>query len=302
MSSIIVLGSLNADLVTTTDIVPKGGETVQANGFQMHKGGKGSNQALALARLGQLPVKMIGCVGDDQFADPLIDNLKQSNVDTSLIKRIQGVSSGVATIIVESSGENRILVAAGSNGHIHAEDIDPAWFTDAVALVVQNEIPKDAVFRAIEIANDKNVPVAYNPSPVWDVPDNILAMVTYLVVNEGELAAITNTQLDENLSFETFTTLATSLHSKGVKSLVVTLGSNGAFYSTPSSAGHVPAQKVSSIVDTTGAGDTFLGAIVTKVCSNSSIKEAIEFATKASAIVVSRPGAASSIPTYDEIK
>lgn len=297
---ITVVGSINYDLVTTVSRVPKGGETVHAQTFETHRGGKGANEALACARLSEAGcrVKMIGCVGRDQFGEDLIEHLNGEGIDTSSVQQHDDVRTGVATIIVETTGENRILVYPGANGKVSADQVTTKSLEGSRFVLLQNEIPLETTLSALRLAHNSGKATVWNPSPLPEVSEEIWQYVDYLIVNEGEAAVITGMNV-ENVGQAKEAVIA--LLSMGVRVAIVTLGHNGSVYgNSKENIVHCAATKVSP-VDTTGAGDTFLGAFVAALCEKRSIDESVSYASRASAIAVTRAGAGSSIPKRGEI-
>ncbi|QNP96769.1 Ribokinase-like protein [Yarrowia lipolytica] len=306
---ITIVGSLNYDLVTISNRLPNAGETMFSQGFETHCGGKGANQALATARLSSkvpdVNVKMYGKVGKDNFGTQLKNNLEDSGVDVSAIHELD-TKSGVAVIFVDQdSGENRIMVYAGANGEWTEADLTDDLF-DTDMLIFQNEIPIDIVYKAIEKAGSKKPKVVYNPSPVderGNIPAAVLNSIDFLVVNVTEATLISGVEINEEASKEEIwkqaDQAADTLFKMGIKeAVVVTLGGNGVIYKTKTDSGHVPSNKVEKIVDTTGAGDTFLGGFSTSIIQGKTVSEAIAFGNKAGGIAVTRRGAAEGIP-YD---
>ena len=328
-STITVIGSLNYDLVTYTKAVPEGGETYQANSFENHIGGKGLNEAIATSRLSgkqsKCHVRMIGNVGNDSFGKELKQALVDSGVDTKYVKTLEKQSSGVAVIIVEEeSGENRILITAGANGELcptkeeyetyFPKDVDGAQF-----VILQNEYP-DTV-KSVEWlkANRPNINIAYNPSPFKPefISQQFWSKIDFLIINEGEALSVASKLLtdEENIKFnktikldkvEGFSDLADKLQElvnpDNVSTVIITMGSKGSiFTSRNAKSTFVKSHKVENVVDPTGAGDTFFGGVVLQLANGSSIEKAVEFATKASSLVIQKKGAAGSIPTLEEI-
>lgn len=331
---IVVLGSLNTDLVTVTTRIPVGGETLTATSFSTGPGGKGLNQAVACARAAitsggykTINVVMLGATGtsnEDLLSDALHNTLKMEEIDGSGIVRIPGISSGTATILVEGkTGENRILVVPGANGQIDPSFLERPDFTsklwgyanisEAALLILQLEIPLETVIEVIAQANTHGVPVLLNPAPaVKTLPKETLAQVDYLIVNETEAEIILSDH--ENLSGlksgddEWLQRVFKAFAKIGVKQLIVTLGARGACYSipTPDDYEFVPAVKVPAecVIDTTAAGDTFVGTYAIELVKfkgqEINTKRAVERACKASALTVQRSGAVSSIPFGNE--
>lgn len=322
-SIISIVGSLNYDLVTFTDSIPQGGETYEANNFESHLGGKGLNEAIATARLtGDNPdikIRMIGNVGDDSFGKELSKALKESGVDSSYVKVIANKSSGVAVIIVEQeSGENRILITPGANGELKpSKDDYERYFGDRDTphfVMLQNEYPDTLETIEWLHKNRPDVKITYNPSPFKKelITGEILRKLDLLIVNEGEALSVASSLLDEEelKGFENVIKqdlisgcsdlskkLQLLLRPSNLQIVVITLGSKGSiFASSQSGPTFVPAFKVSNVVDTTGAGDTFFGALILQLAGRFKLEDAVKFATKASGLVIQKKGAVESIP------
>lgn len=320
---ITVIGSLNYDLVTYTDRVPGGGETFQADAFETHIGGKGLNEAIAVARLTASQdgakvqrVRMIGRVGDDGFGKELIDALKGDGVDTTFIDSVPNTKSGVAVILVEAeSGENRILITSGANGTLQPTNSEyEQYFPPEICgtdyyVILQNEYPD--TLKTIEWlkVNRPAVNICYNPSPFkkeW-VSSVVLASIDLIIVNEGEasdIASVLGLHHKENCDIATLAEfLQRALAPNGISTVIITLGSKGCVYTNKDISPPLKADsvKVSHVVDTTGAGDTFFGGVVLQLSQAKSLHEAITFATRASSLAIQKHGAAESIPTFDDI-
>jgi ribokinase len=299
MAGITVVGSLNMDLVVEAERMPAAGETLRGRRFTLVPGGKGANQALAAARLGA-KVALVGCVGDDPFADRLLSNLDALGVDLGGVRRVDGISTGVAAILVDKSGENRIIVIPGANGCVTPEDITRV--EDQIAsghlLVLQLEVPMEAVKTAVQLATKHGTPVLLNPAPVMPLSDELLRQVTYLVLNESEARLLTGIDpVDEARCRQA----AQALRARGVKVVVLTLGSRGATLQSEHETIHVPALKV-DVVDTTAAGDAFVGAFAVALIEGRQMREVTRFACAAGTLAVTRLGAQSSIPTRAEVE
>lgn len=276
---IAVLGSINMDLVTTTERRPEPGETVLGTGFTMVPGGKGANQAVAAGRAGGR-VEFIGAVGDDVFADGLRAVLRESGVGTARLRTVDG-ASGIAAIVVDASGENSIIVVGGANAtvtELAGEDLDIIAAADI--LLCQLEIPVPTVAAAAAHAQANGTVVVLNPSPARQLPPELWAAVDVAVVNSGE-----------------FTDLGSAL--EPVPHLVVTLGADGARYRGPDGTELAVPGSVVDVVDTTAAGDTFTGALA--VAWQRGPAEALRFACTAGALATTRLGASASIPGRAEI-
>ena len=297
MKKILVIGSLNMDMKISLDNIPRPGETLIASGLEFNQGGKGANQAVAASRLGG-NVTMMGSVGNDSNGDLLIENLAKSGVNTKLIKH-SASPSGNAIINVEKSGQNSIVVIPGSNldcdiDYIKANDSE---IKNADIILIQHEIPLDAVFYAIERAKELGKIVILNPAPAKEIPEKIYKALDWIIPNETELSAISNLLCD---TIEQIKIAANSVLKKGCKNVIVTLGDKGALLCNNDLCEIYSGRQVKA-VDTTAAGDTFCGAFAVALSENKNYKDAIEFANRAAAISVTRPGAQSSIPMRTEM-
>lgn len=290
---ILVVGSLNMDLVVRTIRHPQIGETVIGHDFRTYPGGKGANQAVAVARLG-CPVKMIGRVGTDAFGQDLVSVITADQVDHSYVLRDEQTATGVAFVTVDDDGQNTIVVASGANAHLSAEDINAAEgaFVGASLLLIQLEVPLSAVERAIDLARQNGAQIVLNPAPAQLLESDLLEQVDFLIPNQTELALLAG-QESTSASIDV-------LRSMGVKRLVVTLGESGVLVIDNDGREHIPAHRV-PVVDTTAAGDAFAGAFAVALNEGLSIKEAAEWGNAAGALAVTRPGAQPSLPTRQEL-
>jgi ribokinase len=299
-SDILVIGSLNMDQVVTVERHPKVGETVLATSYTTYPGGKGANQAIAAARLGA-PVRMAGCLGNDAYGKLLLQNLIDNGVDTTRVQVLDDVSSGTAMIIVDDRGWNSIVVSAGANWRMTPEVIDT--LEDDIArsglVLLQLEIPQESVARAIALAKKHGVKVILNPAPAMALMDEVLDAVDYLIPNEFELAYFSGWGTSPSL--RAIHSGARQVLERGVKQLIVTRGSNGliCFDNTGSfkyKAFHVQA------VDTTAAGDAFIGGFAAATLRGADFREALRTGSAAGALTVTRAGAQTSLPTLQELK
>ncbi|MGE5072292.1 MAG: ribokinase [Anaerolineae bacterium] len=297
MADIVVIGSLNADLVVRSPRFPAPGETIQGEDLATIPGGKGANQAVAAARLGA-DVAMIGCVGADGFGTMLIENLNQNKVDARHVFRDGSAATGTAIIVVDSDGQNSIVISPGANGRIAATDIEPAALTGARLLLLQLEIPLDTVAHAARLARQQGIKVLLNPAPARELPDELLQCVDYLIPNETELAMLTGARSGERSSLEK---AAHSLLRRGARNVVVTLGENGALMSTRLGRKYIPSYKVRP-VDTTAAGDAFIGGLAYALLHRKPLKDAVKYGCACGALATTRFGAQPSLPTADEVK
>lgn len=320
---ITIVGSLNYDLVTYTDKVPDAGETFQANTFENHLGGKGLNESLACARLSKKEtVRMVGNVGADTFGKELKQALVDAGVDTKHVAVLEGFPSGVAVILVESSGENRILITAGANGELKPTEAQYQEYfkdsTDGDFVVLQNEYPDTTKTIDWVKQHRPTLNIAYNPSPFKELLPETLAKIDLLIVNEGEALDVgaqvfSGADLDDFKAtiakdeVDGFSRLARKLRSmldqNNVASVIITMGSKGSISTSKSDEpAFTPSRKVETVIDTTGAGDTFFGGVVVKLSEGNKLKEAVEFATSASALAIQKKGAAEGIPSYKEVE
>ena len=306
---ITVIGSLNKDLVTRTARIPSAGETITANSFTTGSGGKGANQAIACSRLskqhahstGDVRVRMIGCVGFDTFGQELIQGLKDDGVDTKGVESLEEEITGVSTIIVEEdTGENRILFSPGANYALTPERFIELPLPVPDLIVLQMEIPLETILQVLEIARKHAVDVLLNPAPALDLPQAAYQAITHLVLNESEAALLSQSPGSE------WEGIAKHFLALGVNNVIITLGTDGAFFATKEQSGRVPADRV-KVVDTTGAGDTFVGAYAVSVVratrsgQRPDIAEAVRRASKAAALTVQKQGAQSAIPFGGEV-
>ncbi len=291
---IVVIGSINTDLVITTDRMPKIGETISGSGFSVNCGGKGANQAVAAAKLGG-NVSFIGAVGNDANGEISLNNLTKNNIDVSCVDAVER-NTGVAVITV-CNGDNSIILDSGANDMVTKEVIDKNinLIKSADIVVMQLEIPLETVTYAAKTAHESGVKVVLNPSPVKEIPTELLENTDVLVLNETEAHFLTGVYPN---TWETQKKCMDILKKTGVKQVIITLGGDGSVYNDGDKIIHCNAVKT-NVVDTTAAGDTFIGAL----CMNfdKPISYAVNYATVASSITVSRHGASESIPTKVEV-
>jgi ribokinase len=297
---VVVVGSFNTDLMARTPQLPAAGETILGDLFRMGPGGKGSNQAIAIARLG-ITARFVGCLGTDVFGDLAQSALSDEGVDTSFVKRTTDFHTGAALIVVnEVSGENWIIVVPGANDHLLPEDIcaAPGCLEEASVLLLQLEIPLPTVERAAQLGGEKGLRVILNPAPAQPLPGSLLARVDILTPNETELERLTNRRARTLVEVEA---AARALLLQGPGAVVVTLGANGALCVTAEEVRHFPGYTVET-VDTTGAGDSFSGALAAALAAGSHLEDAIKFANAAAALSVTRVGTAPAMPTLAEVR
>lgn len=294
---IYVLGSINMDMVARVPRMPVGGETLTADKYYVNPGGKGANQAVAIAKLGG-KVAMIGKVGSDETGDALKNNLKAMGVDESMVTRAD-VPSGIAMIIVEG-GENRIILYKGANHSVTKADVDEGLKNakPGDALVMQLEIPLETVTYAAAVAKRKGMLVLLNPAPAVPLGEELLKNVDIIAPNETETEILTGVGLDSDVHIAL---AVKKLYQLGVKRVIITMGSRGSIVAEGQTITPVEPRKVKA-VDTTSAGDTFVGATVLRYLDGDTLEDAARFASVASSITVTREGAAQSIPTLEEVK
>lgn len=300
MKQIVIIGSSNTDMVIHSDHLPKPGETVLGGNFMMNHGGKGANQAVAVARLGA-PCCFIARVGCDVFGHETIEMLRTAGIDISHVYPTPGYSSGVALINVDHKGENSISVASGANAVLSPVDIDSAeqHIANASMILMQLETPIPTVVHTAQIAKRHGVKVVLNPAPVpaQPLPAELLANVDILIPNKTEAEIISGIRIESEADE---IKAVRSIKAMGVGSVIITLGSKGALICDDDECDLIPAFSVSP-VDTTAAGDTFCGALCVALNEGLGKHDAINFANKAAAISVTRPGAQKSIPTRSEL-
>lgn len=301
---IVVIGSINMDLVLRVPRMPLPGETLTGGAFRTIPGGKGANQAVACARLsgkvaaGGQQVAMIGCVGDDAFGATLRAALVGDGIIDSHITTLPGVASGIASILVDDNGQNSIVIAGGANDLLSPAHIDAAQglIEQADIVVLQLETPMATVVHAIQLARSLGKTVVLNPAPAASLPDGVLELVDYLIPNEIEAAMLAGVSPDG----ADVQALAAALQKLGSDNVIITLGSKGVHAALYGGDFTFPAEVVQA-VDTTAAGDTFIGGFVAGLASGMDEAEAIQQGQRAAAWSVTKPGAQTSIPHLHEL-
>jgi ribokinase len=297
MPEILVVGSINADLVVRAPRFPEPGETISGDDLQIIPGGKGANQAVAAARQGA-SVSMIGRVGNDSFGPALINNLKQNRVDTSHVQIDLESATGTATIIVDANGQNSIVLSAGGNGKVSAADVNNTSFSDHRLLLLQLEIPTETVLAATQRARENGLRILLNPAPARPLPPELISVPDFIVPNESELSLLTNPPVNDLPSAEK---AAKALLERGAQNVIVTLGANGALIVTSTQVTHVDAYKV-EVVDTTAAGDAFIGGFASALLRDESLEEAVRYGCACGALATTKFGAQPSLPTREEVE
>ena len=290
---IVVVGSVNTDMVVKGERLPAPGETVTGGRFVMAAGGKGANQAVAAARLGA-EVTLVAKVGRDVFGDQAIENFRREGIRTDCILRDPDNATGVALILVDGGGENLISVASGANHALTPQEIERHCdcIRTADALMLQLEIPMDTVCRAAEIAAVAGVPVILDPAPAAPLPEGLLRNVTYLTPNESEAERLTGTAVTDETSART---AAERLLGAGARHVIVTLGAKGALVAGEENAVLIPSQPVTA-VDTTAAGDAFNGGLAWARGKGMPLETAVRWACLVGALSTTRLGASLLCP------
>lgn len=297
---IAVIGSTNMDLVSYTDKLPEAGETREAQAFHTACGGKGANQAIAAGKLGA-DVMMVTVIGDDLFGEKSMDNFMENNINTEFVWTATGVASGVATILVDSTSQNRILIHKGANECLTPDVIEEAAeaLKGCGLIVLQLEVPIETVYAAIDFGKENNIPVLLNPAPANKALSIEKAcLCDFFVPNETELSILTGmpTGTEEQVK-----AAAQTLVDKGLKNVIVTMGSKGSMWLSKEDYLVVPAVKVEA-VDTTGAGDSFIGCFVENYSRTRNIPEAMKEASQYASLSVTRKGTQESYLTREEFE
>lgn len=293
---IIVFGSLNIDMVLPVDTMPRAGDTVLCPEYRLHPGGKGANQAVAASRAGA-DVYMFGCVGNDSFGKICQDSLEKSGVIVDYVK-VSGTPTGCATICVDNSGENMITVASGANLDAQSSYIMDDFLTDQTTLVLQMEVPAQENWSLIQRARERGTRIILNLAPARQVPDDILKSLSVLVMNQIEA-----TVLALNLGFDVIspTIAARRISTKYGITAIVTLGADGVFAASPQGTWTVQALPIKAI-DTTAAGDAFVGVLAASLDQKISLDQALKRAAVASGLTCMTRGAQPSLPTLEQIE
>lgn len=297
---ITIVGSLNMDLVIRSPRIPRPGETVIGSDFQTVPGGKGANQAVAAARLGG-QVTMVGRVGEDSFANALLENLATAEIDTTFVQRDRQKASGVALIVVDDQGENIIVVASGVNMRMTEKDVEAAEaaIAESDVLLLQLEVPLPVVKRAAQIAQSHRVTVVLNPAPARELAPDLLTLVDVLVPNESESALLTGFPVESQSELEK---AASKILNLGARSVVITLGKRGAFLASGDYTSKIYEAFSIEPVDTTAAGDAFVAGLAVNYAAGKSLPDAIRWGNAAGAMTALRFGAQTSLPKRKEVQ
>ncbi|MBN2292838.1 MAG: ribokinase [Pirellulales bacterium] len=297
-NNIVVIGSSNVDLIMKMDHLPEKGETVTDAEFMQVYGGKGANQAVAAARAGGR-VAFVNCVGEDAYTPRMVENYRNDGIDTRFVFTERGMTSGHALVMIGDKGENYLSVDPGANYRLTPKRIDEAMpvIDDAAVIVMQYEIPEETIKYVIDYANKKTIPVLWNFAPARTFDLSYTSKINTLVVNELEAGYLAQMTIETEHDVEP---TASKLLKGGIENVIITLGQNGAILVNGDETVRVPAFEVDA-VDTTAAGDTFCGSFAVAYVEGKSFKEALRFASAASAICVTRMGAQPSVPKRKEI-
>ena len=298
-NKVTVVGSLNVDTTLRIKRMPLPGETLAAADKTSAAGGKGANQAVAAARSGA-KTAFIGQVGTDNGSEMMIKDLQDNGIDTTGIRENDQVGTGSAAILLDEDGQNSILVYGGANQQLSVDDVVAAKQQIAVAdfVIAQFETPQSATLKAFQIAKANGVKTILNPAPAQEIDPALLKLTDLIIPNETESASLTGIIITDETSM---LMSAAKYAQMGVRNLIITVGAKGAFYCTQDGYNFVPAFKVNA-VDTTAAGDTFIGSLASQLKPDmSNIEKALVYAQRASSLAVQKMGALPSIPTHDEI-
>jgi ribokinase len=296
---VVVIGSLNMDLVANVPRYPQAGETLRGSRFRLFPGGKGANQAVAAARLGA-SVAMVGRVGDDPFGPAVRDSLRSSGVDTTHVQTDPAAATGVGIIAVDPAGQNHIIIVSGANDRVDEEDLRGAadLLAGARLLLLQFEIPMPIIEQAARQAHESGILVFLNPAPSAPCPPDLLSLVDCIVPNELEAQAFTGVTITDVATAER---AAERLLELGIPRAIITLGERGCVCASQEGVWHEPALAVKA-VDTTAAGDAFIGGLAAAWVRGKPMREAVRFATCAAGLSVTRAGAQASLPDESEVR
>ncbi|MCF8240330.1 MAG: ribokinase [Melioribacteraceae bacterium] len=296
---VLVVGSVNMDMVVSTNRFPKPGETIFGSDFKMFPGGKGANQATACSRLGAKTL-FLGKLGNDDFAKSLGKSMSENGIDPKYLIHSDDVHTGMAMITVNEEGENEIVVVSGANMSITPGEIERTKhaFGEVKIVVTQFEVPYDVVKKTAEITKEFGHVFILNPAPAAKIKNDLYELIDFITPNENELQSLTGIKVN---SKETAELAARELISLGVKNVIVTMGSAGSLFVNSKTSKIFTTDKVHAI-DTTGAGDTFNGALAFSLANGYDIDKAIKIANKAASIAITKMGAQSSMPYLSEIE
>lgn len=296
MKKILVIGSLNMDIITKVKKTPKVGETILGEGLINVPGGKGANQSVALGKLG-VDVKHVGKVGNDNFGEVLRNNLKKNNVDINYVKTDKKEPTGTALIMLNENGNNSIVVIPGANFKLKKEDIDEDMIKSSDILLSQFETPMETIEKSFEIGRRNGIYTVLNPAPARRIKNELLKNVDLLIPNETEFEVLTGIKID---NVDDVVKGSKELLKNGVKEIIVTMGEDGVVHINKNGFKKYSAYNVKAI-DTTAAGDSFIGGLLSRIALDETIEKSIEYAIKVSALTVMKIGAQSSLPSLEEV-
>lgn len=298
MVDIVVIGSMNMDLVVKTARLPKPGETIEGDDLKLIPGGKGGNQAIAAAKLG-MDVLMVGHVGNDSFGRKLIEELSNQNVNIENVTIEPNTATGTAVILVDEFGENSIVISAGSNGRVCKEDINKIEneIRSAKVVLLQYEIPVEVIQHTINIVDKENALMIVNPAPAKQISKDLISKIDILIPNETEAALLTGIEITDINSAKK---AGKKLLALGIEIVIITLGELGALLLTNDLVKHIPAQKVKAI-DTTAAGDAFVGGLATAIAKHFPLPSAVAYGCCAGTLATTKLGAQTSLPGKKEV-
>ncbi len=300
MSKIIVFGIMVADMVANLQAFPKAGETILGDTLHVYMGGKGMNQCVAIKRLGG-DSEMIGCLGNDGYGDMFRKLLKEEKIPHQHVLTSSKIPTGIAQIQIDSSGQNKIVVIPAANHEFKIENLQSmqSVFDDAEYAVFQLEMRFDVTFKAMQLAHEKGIKIIFNPAPAMKLPNDMIKLADYITPNEVELGIIAD---EDTTTMEGIEKAAKKLLALGAKNIIATLGSKGALIATKDYFKIIPGYVVDNVVDTVAAGDSFNGALVTKLAEGASLEEAVLFANAMGALTVQVKGAIPSLHTRLEVE
>ncbi|HBE77047.1 MAG TPA: ribokinase [Firmicutes bacterium] len=298
MKKICVVGSINMDLVVTTDRFPQPGETLNGKEFHTYPGGKGANQAVAAGRL-QADVRMVGKVGDDMYGQQSIANLRENGVKSDGVFVDSGVSTGIAVIEVDGMGENHIVIVPGANGRVDSQFIDGQLdsLLENDIFLFQLEIPLETVFYAMKKLKEHGKTIILDPAPARILPVEIFKYIDYITPNEMEMAIVSGRKIGTLTDIKEAAAL---LQQKGVGTIIVKAGKDGAYIISDKDVIHCPGSTVKA-VDTTGAGDSFNAGLAVSLARENGLKESVRFANAVGALSTMAKGAQNAMPTLEQV-
>lgn len=294
---IVVLGSINLDIITKVDKYPDSGDTIIAKGMEMFPGGKGANQAIAVTKQGDSMI-FLGAVGKDDFGKQILTNLDRFGVNTESVLKLENSQTGTCTIVLDAHGENTMMGSLGANLDITKEHMQSAFADiEAKIFLLQMETTKESIIESVKIANEKGMYIILDPAPAEGYFEEILPEIDLIIPNQQETERITGIKVS---NLDDAKSAAKKIHQAGVKEVIIKMGGDGCFYYSNEESFFIEALPVKAL-NTVGAGDTFAGALASGILKFDTKKEAIEYANKAAGIKVSRAGGQEEIPTSDEL-